>query len=130
VQHAPQHEQQQQQEDGPDSPPPSPSHPTPGSLDVREITLLLARFACNNHTICDEELRAIGVGLYPLGALVNHSCRPNCMQTFSGRNIVFRWAVLSGWHQCRGWQRYRVQNHTAFWLLALRLQPLVLRLKT
>jgi hypothetical protein len=67
---------------------------------VRQVALLLARFACNNHTICDEELRAIGVGLYPLGALINHSCRPNCMQTFTGRNIVFRWAVPSG--HCEG----------------------------
>ncbi len=24
------------------------------------IAFLLARFACNNHTICDEELRVIG----------------------------------------------------------------------
>jgi len=26
---------------------------------VKEIALLLARFACNNHTICDEELRPV-----------------------------------------------------------------------
>ena len=30
--------------------------------------MLLARFGCNNHTICDEELRPIGLGIYPLGA--------------------------------------------------------------
>jgi hypothetical protein len=29
-------------------------------VPVREIALILARFACNNHTICDDELRAIG----------------------------------------------------------------------
>ena len=28
--------------------------------DVKEIALLLARFACNNHTICDDELRPVG----------------------------------------------------------------------
>ena len=54
------------------------------------MALLLARFACNNHTICDEELRPLGVGLYPLGAAVNHSCRPNCMQGFRGSRIQFR----------------------------------------
>jgi hypothetical protein len=57
---------------------------------VRSIALLIARFACNNHTICDDELRPVGVGIYPLGALVNHDCRPNCAQTFAGRDIVFR----------------------------------------
>ena len=30
--------------------------------DVQDIALLLARFACNNHTICDNELRPIGAG--------------------------------------------------------------------
>jgi len=40
----------------------------------REITLLLARFVCNNHTICDAELQPVGVGIYPLAALLNHSC--------------------------------------------------------
>lgn len=60
-------------------------------MDVKTIALLLARFACNNHTVCDDELRPIGVGIYPLAALVNHACRPNCVQTFSGPNIVFRW---------------------------------------
>ena len=65
--------------------------PCEGSSGVREIALLLARFGCNNHTVCDEELRPIGVGIYPLGALINHACRPNCVQTFAGRNIVFKW---------------------------------------
>ncbi|KAF8067415.1 CKB4 [Scenedesmus sp. PABB004] len=59
---------------------------------VRAIAQLLARFACNNHTICDDELRPIGVGLYPLGALVNHSCTPNCAQSFEGPDIVFKCA--------------------------------------
>eukprot|EP00798_Chlamydomonas_sp_ICE-L_P020441 gene20441-27230_t len=56
----------------------------------KDIAMLLARFACNNHTIADEELRPIGVGIYPLGALVNHSCEPNCMQSFKGAAIQFR----------------------------------------
>ena len=25
-------------------------------------------------------MRPIGVGIYPLGAMVNHSCTPNCIQ--------------------------------------------------
>jgi len=31
-----------------------------------------------------------GVGLYPLGAMLNHSCKPNAMQSFVGKRIVFR----------------------------------------
>ena len=31
-----------------------------------------------------------GVGIYPLGAMLNHSCTPNAMQSFSGSRIVFR----------------------------------------
>ena len=31
-----------------------------GEPSTREIARLLARFACNVHTICDEELRPIG----------------------------------------------------------------------
>ncbi len=30
------------------------------------------------------------MGLYPVGAMVNHSCTPNAMQSFAGRRIVFR----------------------------------------
>lgn len=35
-----------------------------------EIALLLARFACNNHTICDDELRAIGANTLVCDPLV------------------------------------------------------------
>lgn len=88
-------QQQQLQLPSEDSTAPTPPKPVAAGAadphDVRQIALLLARFACNNHTICDDELRPLGVGIYPLGALVNHDCRPNCVQTFAGRNIVFRW---------------------------------------
>ena len=30
------------------------------------------------------------MGLYPVGAMVNHSCTPNAMQSFAGRRIAFR----------------------------------------
>ncbi len=61
---------------------------------TRDIALLLGRFACNNHTIADEELRPVGVGIYPLGALVNHACDPNCMQSFKGTRIEFRCVLV------------------------------------
>lgn len=28
--------------------------------DAQEVALLLARFACNAHTICDDELQPVG----------------------------------------------------------------------
>ena len=30
-----------------------------------------------------------GVGLFPTGALINHSCTPNTMQSFQGQHITF-----------------------------------------
>ena len=45
---------------------------------------------CNNHTICDEELRPIGIGIFPMAAMVNHSCDPSCAQGFVGQEICFR----------------------------------------
>lgn len=96
--------------------------------DVKEIAYLLARFACNNHTVYNEELHPIGtsqqfcgtllltccslavfafavyrcdipcdmlnldagIGIYPQGAMLNHSCTPNAVQSFDGKRIVFR----------------------------------------
>lgn len=59
-------------------------------VPTKDIAQLLAAFACNNHTICNTELQPLGVGLYPTGAMVNHSCRPNAVQSFDGGAIVFR----------------------------------------
>lgn len=61
-----------------------------GLPTTRALAHLLSRFACNAHTICDEELRPMGTGLYPLAAMANHSCDPSCMQSFSGDTICFR----------------------------------------
>lgn len=116
------------------------------AVDVRSAALLLARLACNGHTLCDEELRPYGgwaharvlgrlqqsphwllvagssllasmtarahqhalklqlwiagtpagVGLFPLGAMVNHGEEPNAMQSFKGAAIEFRCAAGEG----------------------------------
>lgn len=63
--------------------------------DVRGAARLLARLACNGHTLCDDELRPFGVGLYPLGAMVNHGEAPNAAQGFRGAAIEFRRAPRS-----------------------------------
>ena len=57
---------------------------------LRYAVFTLCRLGCNSHTITDSDLRAVGIGLYPLAALVNHSCRPSAVQAFSGRRIRIR----------------------------------------
>lgn len=57
---------------------------------ARAVAMLLARMACNCHTLADEELRPYGIGIYPTGALVNHADRPNALQTFVGKVMTFR----------------------------------------
>jgi SET and MYND domain-containing protein len=54
---------------------------TGGLPPTRDIARLLACFGCNNHTICDDELRPIGVGIFPLGAMVNHACELRAPRT-------------------------------------------------
>ncbi|KAG7357518.1 SET methyltransferase domain containing protein [Nitzschia inconspicua] len=39
----------------------------------------LKRFRCNNFGITDSLVRVCASGVYPLGALLNHSCTPNCL---------------------------------------------------
>lgn len=43
---------------------------------------MLSRLSLNCHTICDDELVELGIGLYPLAALANHACLPTASQTF------------------------------------------------
>mmetsp|Transcript_20476 Transcript_20476/g.46892 ORF Transcript_20476/g.46892 Transcript_20476/m.46892 type:complete len:310 (-) Transcript_20476:498-1427(-) len=64
----------------PDSPPPSP----------RLGAELLSIISLNAHTIFDDELQDIGIGLYPIAALTNHSCAPSAVHTFDGDEIVLR----------------------------------------
>ena len=60
-----------------------------GLPSTKSIALLLARFAANAHTIANEELSPIGVGIFPLASMVNHSCTPTTAQIFTGSTIGF-----------------------------------------
>ena len=40
--------------------------------------------------MCDEELNAIGVAVYPAAAMVNHADAPTAVQSFKGKKIVLR----------------------------------------
>ena len=73
----------------PTDPDPNPN-PNPNAADPRLVARLLAKISCNAHTVCDEELNAIGVGVYPAAAMVNHGDAPTAAQSFKGKKIVLR----------------------------------------
>ncbi|KAJ4972812.1 hypothetical protein NE237_005986 [Protea cynaroides] len=59
-------------------------------INIKEIAENFSRFACNAHTICDNELRPLGTGLYPVISIINHSCSPNSVLVFEGKVAVVR----------------------------------------
>ncbi|CAM6120160.1 unnamed protein product [Calypogeia fissa] len=63
---------------------------SPMEVDLKETAHLFCRFACNAHTICDEELRPLGTGLYPVVSIINHSCSPNAVLLFDGKKAIVR----------------------------------------
>ncbi|KDP32757.1 hypothetical protein JCGZ_12049 [Jatropha curcas] len=48
------------------------------------------KLGCNALTICDGELNPLGKGLYPVIAIINHSCLPNAVLVFEGQLAVIR----------------------------------------
>lgn len=52
-----------------------------------KIVLLLCRMNCNAFTICDDACTPVGLGIFPHGALFNHSCEPNCIVSFHSRQM-------------------------------------------
>eukprot|EP00026_Physarum_polycephalum_P007780 Phypoly_transcript_07846.p1 GENE.Phypoly_transcript_07846~~Phypoly_transcript_07846.p1 ORF type:complete len:479 (+),score=56.38 Phypoly_transcript_07846:141-1577(+) len=59
-------------------------------IPINKIIDFLFLFSCNNFNISDGEMRPIGVGLYPLAALINHSCSPNSVAVFEGPRVYIR----------------------------------------
>lgn len=47
-----------------------------------ELTDMVNRIKINGFSICDGEYVAMGVGLYYMPSFMNHSCKPNTIQTF------------------------------------------------
>uniref|UniRef100_A0A4W3KGS8 SET and MYND domain containing 3 n=1 Tax=Callorhinchus milii TaxID=7868 RepID=A0A4W3KGS8_CALMI len=43
---------------------------------------------CNCFTVSDGEMQEVGVGLYPSVSLLNHSCDPNCVIVFEGKQLL------------------------------------------
>lgn len=54
--------------------------------EVQEVVELACRVNVNAHGFGDDlkPNSVVGVGLFPLVAMVNHSCRPNCTFVYYG----------------------------------------------
>ncbi|XP_074541368.1 N-lysine methyltransferase SMYD2-B-like [Halichoeres trimaculatus] len=58
--------------------------------DHKELLTLFSQVACNGFTIEDDELSHIGTAVYPDVALINHSCLPSVIVTYSGTSAEVR----------------------------------------
>ncbi|KAG0228498.1 hypothetical protein BGW42_002122 [Actinomortierella wolfii] len=52
---------------------------------VDQLVAALCRFHCNNFSIHDAQLFTLAEGTFPIGALFNHSCRPNAIVMYEGQ---------------------------------------------
>eukprot|EP00644_Phytophthora_capsici_P005133 jgi/Phyca11/96394/e_gw1.1.416.1 len=53
-----------------------------------EILKLFGRVNCNVFSLANDVTNeAVGIGLFPNGALFNHDCDPNCVVSFKGREM-------------------------------------------
>lgn len=64
-------------------------------IDVEEAVRLACRVNVNAHGLRDDSGSnlVIGVGLFPLTAMINHSCRPNCTFVYFGK--MRTWTAVS-----------------------------------
>jgi SET and MYND domain-containing protein len=53
-----------------------------------KIVQLFCRVNCNAFTISDDLCTPLGIGVFPHGALFNHSCDPNCVVSFQQQQMV------------------------------------------
>ncbi|CAM9805203.1 unnamed protein product [Sphacelaria rigidula] len=60
--------------------------------DVEEMVELACRVNVNAHGLRDDSGSnfVVGVGMFPLAAMINHSCRPNCTFTYHGEKMMVR----------------------------------------
>lgn len=51
---------------------------------------LLCQMSCNNFSITDDLLQPVASGCFPVGALLDHSCDPNCVLMYEGTTQIVR----------------------------------------
>lgn len=52
------------------------------AMDVEVTWDIICKTKTNAFSVCDGEFTPIGLGIYPVASNINHSCRPNALQTF------------------------------------------------
>ncbi|CAH1762410.1 13355_t:CDS:2 [Entrophospora sp. SA101] len=60
------------------------------NLSEDDLINFLCKFYCNNFSIHDYQIFTFGDGTYPIGALINHSCRPNSIVMYDGEVQLIR----------------------------------------
>ena len=65
----------------------------PPGVGKEEVASLLCSFGRNNFGLLSEMHSLVGAGCYPAAALLNHSCRPNCVLAFNGSTLQVRTLV-------------------------------------
>jgi SET domain len=59
------------------------SSPLTCNVELKDCLAVVEKLESNAFTVSDYDLSSIsGIGLYALAAAINHSCNPNCCQTF------------------------------------------------
>jgi hypothetical protein len=63
-----------------------------GQALLEMLVKLVSIINTNSHGLSYEKARneVFGLGLFPLGAIFNHSCFPNCIYTSEGSSMTFR----------------------------------------
>ncbi|KAK6246155.1 hypothetical protein SCA6_009245 [Theobroma cacao] len=59
-------------------------------LDLDEAVNIFCKLSCNAHAIVDIAMEPLGIGLYPVMSVINHSCLPNAILVFEGKLAVLR----------------------------------------
>ncbi|KAF5299334.1 hypothetical protein FQA39_LY02507 [Lamprigera yunnana] len=55
-----------------------------------ELMGIYGRMCVNSFTICDEELKGLGTGIYLGASIIDHSCQPNAVAIFQGTLLNIR----------------------------------------
>ncbi|XP_066267507.1 histone-lysine N-methyltransferase SMYD3-like [Branchiostoma lanceolatum] len=58
--------------------------------DRDQLEILYGKTTCNCFSIHNLDLGEIGIGMYPQAAMMNHSCKSNCVVTYRGPRLQIR----------------------------------------